>query len=289
MAKWRSLTLSLALVVVAFTSATAEVRFVHAGAGALRDDAAEELTYLRRHRCRAGALDAARRALFDRATEHARRALADASVADLLKAKRDWGHEGADEGISLGAQLLGQLADKDVEVAVIAYGRDAGHPCNTSLMDPGIHAYSRPGLPFVVIRDDYVDTLLGAEDGVRRLAGTIAHEMTHVLGHVHPNALTDLGSSDYLNSVPTFVGCAARHYPSIESIQRSCSHSGEAATVAQKPRPGSVASVPRSASVPDRGTRTGRLSASGREDPGEPFGGREATLEFEARVPVRRE
>lgn len=197
------------------------VGFVSPPPAELRGEAAEEVGYLRRHGCRVEALSPERRSLLERAGAHVAEALGDEGFAALLASKRDW-PAGADGARSPGERLLEQLRSGALEIVVFAYGRADGHPCDTPLMDGGIHAYTRLGLPFVVIRDDYLGLLAQSDDGARTLAGTLAHELTHALGHEHPNALEAIGSAGYRRTLPVWLGCAARHYPDLDSVRAAC-------------------------------------------------------------------
>jgi hypothetical protein len=74
----------------------------------------------------------------------------------------------------------------------------------------------------VVLRRDYVEKLKGQRDGVALLAGTLAHEVLHVLGHAHPNAIAEIGGHAYANSVPVYVGCAVAAWPDVDAISQRC-------------------------------------------------------------------
>ena len=205
------------------------IRFRHAGTGE-HGVSGQEARFLASQGCHVGPLSGARLRLFSEALELARAALADPTFSQVVGDKRDWRVGGA-TGWSIDPEAGGRLLERigssaeNTVVAVLGYGRDATHRCATPLGDEGIHAYARLGEGVLVFREDYLDALVGAEDGPRRLAATLFHELVHALGGEHPNAIEDIGGVVYQNTVPVYLGCVVRAWPDADGARERCSGS----------------------------------------------------------------
>lgn len=204
------------------------------GAADLSPSETRELAYLWGHDCRVLTPSPLERAALTAAARRIGQALGDRRVRTLVADKADWMIESpTHEGLFAASDSRGEaiLADFDRlaagarTVSIFAYDGTADRPCRAPVVGDTVNAYTPTGVPVILFHRPYLEALTHAVDreaGMRRLTRTLTHELAHVLGYTHQDAPAAIGSADYDNTVPTYMGCVATSWPDLAFAAAHC-------------------------------------------------------------------